>query len=191
MTRLVRTIAVAASVGAAALGAATSAAAVTYTIQDPADGMVIQSVADQTTFGYAIFGSNDGQDGIQTGFAGTAGATEVLTVSGNFLYQTLDIDGSFWDPLILLVGGVETDLAPGLSFAGSAIGTFSFSVLAGQSFSFFIRSLDGAEGIGFASVTGNIQIAAVPLPAAGLMLLAALGALAAGRRPLGRLSARR
>jgi hypothetical protein len=181
MTIYAKGLVAAAGLALGVLGA-TSAGAVSYTVQDPGDGVVLLSASTSTNFAGTIVGSNDDTDLLETGFTVTAGAGEILNVSGSFSYSTFDTDGSFWDPLLLIENGTETDLAPNLAFLGSASGLFSFTVLAGQSFSFVIRSLDGEEGVALANIVGSIQLALVPLPATALMLLAGLGGLAALRR---------
>jgi hypothetical protein len=167
----------------AALSLATAAQAVTITPFSPGNGSV-SDLTPPTGFAYTIVGNGNGQQNLETGFSIAADAGETVTINASFSYFTADRDGSLWDSLFVTINGSESNLiTPAVGFLSFVNGTVpSFTLLAGQSASFFIRSLDGDLGAATATLAGTIDIALVPLPASLLLLLAAVGGLGVASR---------
>lgn len=89
-------------------------------------------------------------------------------------YSTQDTDGAAWDPAGYVVNGVYTYL---VSTGYTASGSISLLLNAGDTFGFFIHSLDGIFG------RGQINVVATPVPASIVFLgTGLLGLLAIGRR---------
>jgi hypothetical protein len=154
----------------AALGAASPAAAV-FTLNNDlgGDGFVVSN--SPTIF--TIYGANDGTGGNVTSFGEIAAAA----ISGKFRYFTYDVDGSSFDPAGYFVNGVFTQLSTnGQPRPAFQIGTFSFTVTAGDSYGFYVRTTDGALG------RGALTVGAVPEPASWAMLIAGFGLVGAVAR---------
>lgn len=142
-------------------------------------GLELSSIGD---FYLVMTGNDNGAASITTAFTSTMTYAYDVMVSFSWNYITTDIDGSFWDSFGFFVDGSGQTLTiddPRNDVQG---GNFSFLVSAGQTFGFFILSKDGMEGAAMASIFGEVDPAPVPLPAGGLLLLGAIGGLAAVRR---------
>jgi hypothetical protein len=133
-------------------------------------------------FAVSLISNNNGVGGIYT--IGTAVADQAYNVSGVWQYSTNDVDGSTFDPFGYFIDSVyvslvqlTTDGVPSPSFQN---GVFAFAVSAGQSFGFYSVATDGILGSSTGIAYGNL--APVPVPAAGFLLVGALGGLAALRR---------
>jgi hypothetical protein len=61
-------------------------------------------------------------------------------------------------------------------------GLFSFNVAAGHSYGFYMLATDGILGSSNGTIFGNTDVAPVPLPAGGLLLIGAMGGLTVLRR---------
>jgi hypothetical protein len=130
--------------------------------------------------GFDLFGPNNG-----VGIAGTAATTTYLATAGtsktltyNWTYTTNDCCGSYYDPAGYEINGVQTQLSVDMTGAlgtGDAIGIVTFSVLAGQTYGFYVYSRDSLEGRGDIAVTSGVS--AVPLPAALPLFATGLGVL--------------
>lgn len=160
----------------AALAVATTAAtpaAAMFTLNNDlgGDGFVVSN--GPTVF--TLFSANDGTDDNVTSFTQIADAD--ATITGKWRYYTLDVDGSSFDPGGFLVNGVLTQLSTdGIARPATQFGTFSFDVIAGDSYGFFISTTDGALG------RGALTIGAVPEPASWAMLIAGFGLVGAAAR---------
>jgi hypothetical protein len=159
----------------AALAAATAAtpasAAFTLTNSQGGDGFVV--VISPTVF--TLYSNNDGIDNNVTGY--TTLAEAAATISGKWRFYTFDVDGSSFDPGGFVVNGVLTQLTSnGIARPAFQTGTFNFSVNAGDTYGFFVRSTDGALG------RGVMTIGAVPEPASWAMLIAGFGLVGAVAR---------
>jgi hypothetical protein len=156
----------------AAATAATPAAAV-FTLNNDlgGDGFVVSN--SPTVF--TLYSNNDGIDNNVTSY--TQLAEGAATISGKWRFYTFDVDGSSFDPAGFVVNGVLTQLTTnGIPRPSTQSGTFSFSVNAGDTYGFFVRSTDGALG------RGVMTIGAVPEPASWAMLIAGFGLVGAAAR---------
>lgn len=140
--------------------------------------------ADDDDFGLVLISNNDDISGIYTTF--TSLAETALTVLGSYSYLTSDVDGSSFDPLGYMVGSVYTVLTVPLDKPAIQTGNYSFSVAAGEKYGFYVLSTDGTLGSGIGTVTGtvtSVDVAPIPLPAGGLLIVSALSFLGfLGRR---------
>lgn len=172
-------LALAAALAASAF--ATSASALTFDLTTiPGDGSGTQSVDAGPLFGLSLTGNDNGVSDIVTAF--TATATMDGTVEGAWFYETSDVDGAFWDPAGYFVNALFTPLTDD---AGADVqsGLFSFAVMAGDDFGFYVESRDGILGTATATFVGSGPfVAPVPLPASLPLALVGLGGLAALRR---------
>lgn len=135
-------------------------------------------------FAVTLTSNNNGASDIFT--TATTLAAVNSSVTGVWTYITNDKDGSSFDPFGYFIDSVFVTLVQlstsGIPAPAIQSGTFSFSVLAGQDFGFYNQNFFGALGSSTGVAYGDIIPAAVPVPAAGLLLLAALGGLTALRR---------
>lgn len=161
-----------------------AANAVTFTF-DPNGGNgtgVDNGPSGAFDFAVTLVSNNNGTAGLFT--TGTAVADHAYTVSGVWQYSTNDVDGSSFDPFgyfidLVLVNLVQLSVN-GVSAPSFQNGVFSFVVDVGQSFGFYTLATDGILGSSTGVAYGNL--APIPLPAGGLLLVGALGGLAALRR---------
>lgn len=161
---------------------AAHAIVVPFTIElNGGDGSVVDGgsspIAD---FSATMFSNDNGVPDITTTFS--AVAPEDVDVSFNWTYQTFDIDGSSFDPFGYFVDAVFVQLSDDLPPPAFQFGPGTFSVLAGQAFGFWTAATNGILGRSLTTIQGTITPSAVPVPAAGLLLVGALGGLAALRR---------
>ena len=157
-----------------------SAGAVTFTLETNGgngSGVDFASPVDDFSLGLT---SNNTDDSIYTTWS--AVADQNANVSFDWTYITFDRDGSFYDKFGYFIGDtflgafqLSTDGEPFGSFQSDAA---SFFVTTGQTFGFYIVNVFQGFGAATATVRGNIEPSVVPAPAAGLLLLAALGGLA-------------
>lgn len=160
---------------------ANPATAVTFTPDlDGGDGNVVDLDPGAFHFAFTIISSNMGIPGQLTKNVATAGSTP-LRVSGVWNFSTQDEGGSTQDPFGFFIGNTLTQLSQdGLNPPAFHNGNFLFNVAAGESFGFYALSIDGESGRSSTSVFANVT--AIPVPAAGLLLLSALGGLRILRR---------
>lgn len=111
----------------------------------------------------------------------TATATADLLIEGEFAYLSADIGGPGFDPFGYIINGTQTQLTDNAG-GPSQTGTFTFSVLAGDIFGWYIDATDDQLGAASAVVGATV----VPLPAAlPLLLTAAFAGFAVTRRRTG------
>jgi hypothetical protein len=129
---------------------------------------------------FTITGSDDGSGNDDTAFYVQTYAT-ATAVSFTWQYESLDTGGSVYDPAGWILDGVETQLSldggPGTNSSGS----FTVSVGAGQTFGWYVHSLDSTSGAGILAVNEDLP-PPVPEPRDGAMLMAGLAALFAATR---------
>lgn len=90
-------------------------------------------------------------------------------VSFSYFYTTNDQDGASFDPFGFLLNGVRTQLVPPPTLANgeSVSGTFSFNVLAGDTFGVYAESTDNGFGPSVTEVTDFLYVPG-PLPVLGV-----------------------
>jgi len=124
-------------------------------------------------YAYQVVGADNDVGGSLTTFENTAGAAETLTF--NWSYTTFDCCGSYWDPGGYVVDGVFTQLSPSLppyaDDGATYTGSFSISVNPGDTYGFYVYSVDSIEG------PGTIEFSSAPEPTTWAMMLAGLGML--------------
>lgn len=150
---------------AATLGAAVPAAA-TFTLGNSqgGDGFVIEIAPGR----FDLFGANDETEGNLTRYTTTA--LTAGTISGQFRYLTLDIDGSNFDPAGYFINNVFVALSdPDLLAYSQNFGTFSFNVAQGDSYGFYVAPEFSFFG------RGVLTIGAIPEPSSWAMLIAGFG----------------
>lgn len=136
-----------------------------------------------TDFLYRLKGSNTKSDtNIITSLTFT-GFTGVVALTTQWVYGTYDKNGASNDPFGLIINGKKVQLSDdaGISLQG---GKYEFTVKPTDSFSFYIDSLDDKFGKAVATIYGKGDLAPIPLPAA-------LPMAAAGLMVLGGLASRR
>jgi hypothetical protein len=165
---------------AVALCAASEVSAATYTFDAHGGTGVGVDLGPVGGFenGLTLTSNNNGTPNIFSTL--TAVAANSIEVTGQWIYSSFDVDGSALDPFGYFVNGVFTQLTVALPVPAFQQGAFSFIVNAGQEYGFYTVALDGI--LGSSSATVYVNTAAVPVPAAGLMLVGALGGMAALRR---------
>jgi len=152
---------------------------------DGGDGFVDTSGAPgQVT----LFGADDDTEDVVTTFSTVVSAATTFTFS--WIYNTIDIDGPALDPFGYFVDAVFTQLTDdnGLPLdlpQSQSGGIVSVSLLAGQTFGFYIDSTDGCCGLSAASfgdapVSPGLFIGGVPAP--GALALLGFGMLGLGLR---------
>lgn len=129
---------------------------------------------------FAFSSNNNGHSNKNTVLSGMTGALETLVVTGFWQFSTNDKRNASYDPLGYFIGAVYTALSYPKKAPAFESGDFSFLVPANTLFGWVLNSTDGKKGRSNATIFANI--AAVPLPAGGLMLVGAVGGLAALRR---------
>ena len=135
------------------------------------DGSVIDIVPNGFPNGFHLFGTDDGT-GLDTTYTATALSNQMFNV--NWVYHT-DDGGPFFDPAGYVKNGIFTQLTNS-GGSGDQIGAFILSVLTGDIYGFYVRSVDGEEGRGDILVTA-LAVSQVPLPAALPFFATGLGAL--------------
>jgi hypothetical protein len=136
------------------------------------DGFV---VAPDGPFVFTLNGSDNGQGGVITTFGTVAGSS--VTVSGQFRYQTNDGDGSSFDLAGFFLNDAFTQLSLNGQPNGSVqTGLFSFAVNAGDSYGFYINSIDSVAG------RAQLSVTAVPEPTTWAMLIVGFGLIGATMR---------
>jgi hypothetical protein len=158
-------------VAAAALVGLAAAPASAWTLTDTNGGGGSLGTPDPG-YDFLIIGSDNGVGESLTTLTTTAATAE--TVSFKWSYTTDDCCGSYWDPGGYIIDGVETQLSPSLpayaDVGATYTGTVALSLSAGDTYGFYVDSLDSLGGpatIEFGSPT--------PEPATWAMMLAGFG----------------
>jgi hypothetical protein len=124
---------------------------------------------------FTLFSADNGVGAASTTFTNIASLSRLVTY--NFVYTTNDRDGSDFDPAGYVVDGVFTQLSTsGLPNGGSNGGTVTFSVLAGQSYGFYVNATDSQLG------RGNISVSAVPEAATWMLMISGFGMVGVAAR---------
>lgn len=133
-------------------------------------------------FAVTLVSNNNGSSNVFTTATAVAAVSQVVT--GFWQYSTNDVDGSSFDPFGYFIDSVFVNLVQlsqnGIPSPSFQNGSFSFNVAAGHNWGFYTVATDGIFGSSTGVALGNVS--PVPLPAGGLLLLGALGGVAALRR---------
>lgn len=167
---------------AAFLTAASAANAVTFTFDSgDGNGFGFQQIDTPDAFGLTMVGADTDVPfsfDDPSLFSTTAAFDASYEISWSFF--AFDEDGPAYDPFGYFVEDVFVQLSDD-DGANFQFGSFVLDVLAGDVFGFFIKSTDDVAGPSNAFIAGQ-EIAPIPLPASGLLLMAGLGGLALRRR---------
>jgi hypothetical protein len=138
------------------------------------DGSVTGTQTD-----FTLVGSNAGTGNTAT-FTQVASFQYGTLVQGSFEYTSFDSDGPFWDPAGYTINGVLFQLSDNAGPATQS-GTFSYRVPFGETYGFYVNSLDGIAGPGQIAVSG-LTTTAVPEASTWVMLIAGFGLVGAAAR---------
>lgn len=151
------------------------------------NGFAVAEDLDGYHFGFTLFGNSAPTAAptwttYSTTVPATGGAT--LQVAGNWSYITHDTRGPGADTFGYIVNGARFEL---FDRAGpkSQAGMFSMLLASGDTFGWYVDSVDGLGGRAMVGITADAALSPVPLPAAGFLLLggvAGLGAAASRRK---------
>jgi hypothetical protein len=148
-----------------------------------ADGFV--DLTDSNSF--TLWGGQT-NNGAFTYMRGTADMD--FTLSGNWFYETFDVDGPSYDPAGYFINSSIVFLTDN-SGGNIQSGTFSLLLATGDSFGFFVQTTDGCCGRGSLAISdlsrpyvfgGDISTGAVPEPESWALLIAGFGLVGAVMR---------
>lgn len=170
--------AVALALGAFALAGFSPGANAAWTFRNDAGGD--GSIVGSFPAGFTITGSNNGALDNTSIYEQVFSASETLTFT--WQYASLDPGGTVWDSAGFEVDGIESQLSVnGPAFTPSS-GTGTITVDAGQTFGFYVHSIDSHGGPGMLAVNEALAPPAIPEPQAPALMLAGLAALFAATR---------
>jgi hypothetical protein len=147
------------------------------TVTNDGDGSV--SGSDPS---YTITGANNGEliDYLASLTSYTQTFAQAATITFSWTYTSYDTDGGNYDPAGYTLNGTQYQLSTSSLTGVSTSGTTTVSVAAGDTFGWYVDSVDSSAGAAVLAIT----VLAVPEPATYAMLLAGLGMIgfAARRR---------
>lgn len=135
-------------------------------------------------FYYKLMGSNSNTGESKVTSLTFTGFEGIVKFSTTWIYNSYDVDGPSWDPFGLILNGTEIQLTSNID-DNAQTGFYEFTVSPSDSFAFYIDAVDDAMGKAKALIFGEGDLAPIPVPAAlpmaaaGLMLL---GGLASRRK---------
>lgn len=182
MLNTIRSVALAAVAALSLVATEASAATFTFDSNGGNGTGVDNGPTGAFDFAVTLVSNNAGGSSVFTTATALAAVSQVVT--GVWNYSSNDVDGSSYDPFGYFIDSVFVNLVQ-LSTNGVAApsfqnGTFSFNVDAGHNWGFYSVATDGILGSSTSIAYGNVS--PVPLPAGGLLLIGALGGVAALRR---------
>lgn len=171
-----KTLTIGAVMAAAALGSPASA---TFTLNNTGggDGYVFGS---DTSFD--LFGSDNGSGDNFTSFTGVAVKTQSYIAS--FLYTSFDLAGSFYDPAGFYKNGQTQRLSPlsSDSVPTTSVGTLRFRVNAGDTYGFYVFSVNGTLGRADIKTTIATDVPEAPVWAMLITGFGLVGTVLRGRK---------
>ena len=171
MNKTLRTAALALGAAVCACWSGGAHAAYTFYNDDGGNGTLSGSYP-----AFAITGSNDGSGNDDTAFYVQTYAA-ATTISFAWQYASYDTGGSVYDPAGWILDGVETQLSTDGGPGTGSSGTFTVAVGAGQTFGWYVHSMDSTSGAGVLAVNEDLPPPPVPEPRDDAMLAAGLAAL--------------
>ena len=168
------------AVGAAALAGWSGGAHAAYTFynDDGGNGSLSGSYP-----AFTITGSDDGSGIDDTAFYVQTYAS-ATTVTFTWQYESFDTGGSVYDPAGWILDGTETQLSTDGGPGTNSSGTFTVAVGAGQTFGWYVHSIDSTGGAGLLAVNQDLPPPPPPVsePQDAALMLAGLAALFAAAR---------
>ncbi len=128
---------------------------------------------------FTITGSDNGLGENTAFYLQTFASPELVSVT--WQYASTDVDGSVNDPAGWYLNGTETQLSIDADPGVGSSGTFSWSVNAGDTFGFYVYSVDSLFGAGVLTIAPALP-PAIPEPANATLVMAGLAALFAAAR---------
>ena len=130
---------------------------------------------------FTITGSNNGSGEDTAFYVQTFATSEV--VSFTWQYESADTGGPVLDPAGWILNGVETQLSLNGDPGTGSSGSFSLTVNAGDTFGFYVYSLDSLGGAARLAINEDLPPPpAVPEPGGAALALAGLAVLFAAVR---------
>ncbi len=102
---------------------------------------------------FSIIGSDDGSGDDTAFYVQTFTSSELVTFTWS--YSTADTGGAVYDPAGIIHNGVETQLSIDGDPGQGSSGTWTEVVQAGDTFGFYVSSLDSAGGCGELDINGG------------------------------------
>ncbi len=169
------------SLGAFALAGFSPGAQAAWTFYNDAagDGSIVGSFPA----GFTITGSDNGSGDDTSFYVQTFTAGETLTFT--WQYASLDTESTAFDTAGFVVDNVETQLSVNGPAHTPSSGTWTVTVNAGDTFGFYVHSIDSLGGAGLLAVDEALAPPpppAIPEPQAPALMLAGLAALFAAAR---------
>lgn len=135
---------------------------------------------------FTITGSDNGSGDNTSFYVETVASGQLLSFTWH--YASADTGGTNFDPAGYILDGVETQLSVNGDPGTPSDGTVSLTLHAGDTFGFWVHSLDSQYGAGMLAINQDLPPPppppAVPEPRDAALMLAGLAALfAAARRP--------
>jgi len=179
MIKSLRTAALVVGTAALAGGSVGAHAAYTFYNDDGGNGTLSGSYP-----AFTITGSDDASGNDDTAFYVQTYAA-ATTIEFTWQYASNDTGGSVYDPAGWILDGVETQLSVDGGPGTGSSGAFTVAVSAGQTFGWYVHSLDSTGGAGLLAVNEALPPPPPPVPEPGQAALALAGLaalLAAARR---------
>ena len=130
---------------------------------------------------FTITGSDNGSGEDTALYQQTFASAELVSVT--WQYASADTGGTVLDPAGWYLNGVETQLSVNGDPGTTSSGTFTWAVQAGDTFGFYVYSVDSMFGAGMLAINEDLPPPpAIPEPANAALTMAGLAALFAAVR---------